>query len=450
MTLCIITKKSPESDPSVNKNDSTEATKPLNSHEYSTKKAKKKFKAEKVNITNVEINGPAETSVPDRRLTVPKVNSTPNRNAKVGIKPILRGADPDNSLDVTNVPQIKRKKRNKSVSFILEENEGVAIKKTKSNDTILCKNEKSKNKKIKHEKENKNDNNVKIDVGSSEENTQRPIRTGKKVPGNIVKKRKPKSQIVECEVNEAAMDIEKNEFEGDDKKLSEPVAEKGKKKKKNKHIKKQTSSDKVDSTETEPDKDVAAVKKIKKKSKVETGDMEVPEKVAIKKKPPGIAEGIKNLNIGDNPHSLTKLIEGITVTKSKKKNNKKRKNRNANAAVLVQNLPFNIILNYKQKLKELFSPYGAVHSVGIADLTCDKDPQPLFTTRVFFKTEAEATAALEEDKAMFENSIIRVKKFINMEKHSFKPGPWANRANKCKSGVLKADSTEEKIESDEY
>ncbi|CAG4927938.1 unnamed protein product [Colias eurytheme] len=437
----------------LNKNDPNDhVKKPIKRRQNPNKM---KTKGGIVNMCKIDIDGTNLNAESGYRspLNESKTMPTPNvsKNKNPCVKSILKGTSAYESVDISNVPRIKPKKRNKSVSLMLEDNE-VIIKKTKSNDSLMAKNQdtvktnlkKSKPKSkliiIKADKEN---NNLK------ENNTdhQKEItRNKRKRPGKKIKKIPVKSDQ-EMGGGDNTNIVDKSTKAIEEKIIVNTMTEKATeiKKKRRKRCKKlkPTADSEIESTEDNVVLDKQKLKKTQKnKHTVEGSESEEPAKKTKKKnKPEVIAKGIENLNIGDNAHTLTNMLDEMSVDKKKKKKNKnnpkilastelkpeqntdevkkskkrknKKKNRNLNAAVLVQNLPFSIILNYRQLLKEHFSKFGNVQNIGIADLKCDgEDPKPIFTTRIFFTTPKEALAAVAEDKTVFENNIIRVKKYV--------------------------------------
>ncbi|XP_022113029.2 putative uncharacterized protein DDB_G0274435 [Pieris rapae] len=464
----------------INNNDLNETSSPRQSHNDN--------KSQKVSMTKIDIDGKnLGSKLRHGSPNGSKITSTPNvtKKTNLNIKPIIKDSPTlENSLDLSNVPKLNRKKRNKSVSFMLEENEEVVVKKTKSDESLLQKTEekklKMKNKRFKkiqkEDKENDKNNDMKSLVSKTEINKKKALlKKNKKV--------KPESNVNDKDINviDNTSTISKDNIAEsncnmigiDIPKFERPVS----KKKKRKHGKALKSSEKENPTDTDASKNVKqnvdtaiSVKKPKRSRKnkhiLEMSEMGEPEKENIKKiKPDNIADGIENLNIGDNAHTLTNLLDELIVTKTKKNNNKKanietssldkkaedkpknnrnsrkRKNRKMQAGVIVQNLPLRILLTYKQKLREFFSKYGTVQSIGVADLKCGvEEAQPIFTTRIFFTTENEATAALDGDKELYEGNIIRVKKLSAQFTRIFKPSN-KNRTQKdeAKGKTIKED-----------
>ncbi|XP_045508635.1 lipoprotein A-like [Colias croceus] len=414
---------------------------------------KMKTKGGIVNMSKIDIDGTNLSAESGNRSPLnSKATSTPNvsKNKNPCVKSILKGTSAYDSVDTSNVPSIKPKKRNKSVSLMLEDNE-VIIKKTKSNDSLMAKNQdtvktnlkKSKPKSKLIVKEDKENNNLKE---NNTDNQKEITRNKRKQPGKKIKKIPVKSdQEMGGGDNTSIVDMSTKATE--EKIIVNTMNEKAteikkKRRKRGKNLK-PTADSEIESTEDNVLLDKQKLKKTKKnKHTVEGSESEEPAKKTKKKnKPEVIAKGIENLNIGDNAHTLTNMLDEMSVDKKKKKKIKKnpkilastelkpelntdevkkskkrknkKKNRNLNAAVLVQNLPFSIILNYRQLLKEHFSKFGNVQNIGIADLKCDgEDPKPIFTTRIFFTTPKEALAAVAEDKTVFENNIIRIKKYV--------------------------------------
>ncbi|XP_038209317.1 suppressor of Mek1-like [Zerene cesonia] len=447
------------------KNDPETVAKPSKRRQNSIKMAKTS-KGKTVNMTKIDIDGTNLNSESGKRspLNESKATSTPNvsNNKNSCIKSIMKGTSDNESQDISNVPRIKPKKRNKSVSFMLEDNEEVVIKKTKSNDSLVAKSQVTDKNKLKRDKvksklvvkEDKENNNIKAnDAHNKNEINKNKRKSGKKI-----------KNIPDQEMGDGD---NKNNLDDDDD-VDNTINEKANetKKKKRKRGKKGKLSTTIDSDKEGTDETVEVAKQKPKRTQknkhtAEASESEEPAKKTKKKnKPDVIAKGIENLNIGDNAHTLTNLLDEMTVNKNKKKRNRnkptsvatevkaeestnevkkskkrknKKKNRNLNAVVLVQNLPFSIILNYRQLLKEHFSKFGNVQSIGIADLKCEgEDPKPIFTTRIFFATEEAALAAVTEDKTSFENNIIRVKKYIAPAVRPVKRGSWVNSSMRSK------------------
>lgn len=263
-------------------------------------KKKKKTQNESIDISKINIDGDNLLRTVDGATYDSKVTSTPNadkNDMKPKVKSIIKTKPPiDNSLDISNVSiSSKPKKRNKSVSFMLDESEGAAIKRSKSEETVhtqkklasksLCKTKKPKKFKQKlQDEENKGDaNNISIE--------------------NV-----PNENIAPSKVN-----ISNHIESPEDVYAPEEKSEKKKHKKvKTNHIN-TTNSESVINDSEEP-----KIKKIKKKKRhikldgTDNIDREgEPAQKASKKdiKPEIIAQDLENLNIG----KFTNLNNIITV-----------------------------------------------------------------------------------------------------------------------------------------
>ncbi|XP_046972054.1 ABC transporter F family member 4-like [Vanessa cardui] len=433
----------------VGNNETTSKNKThVSKRERSPNKKKKKVKDENVNTSKINIDG---NSLPhsSRREDDPKATSTPNVRGKKDInenvKSIMKNSSPtDKSFDAAkNASKNKPKKRNKSVSFMLDDTETVAIKRSKSElsvmDSKLEQNSKTNfgssktkkpKKKSKDGKENKvNANNFEVEIDASQENT--------------------KSDAVEtCDMK----DISSNENQNEDK----LERKKNKRQKKPKQI--DNSANPVTVNGTQADEATERKKKKKKhqtkqiKDKIDS-DGEPASKSSKKDiKPDVIAQDLENLSIGDNAHTLTNLLDEMTVVDKKKKKHKKpKKNKQQNSSdnvstetgetkaveekekvkwmkrkwnkdrkggvnddklitsIVVENLPLKIMCNYKKLLTEHFTTFGPIKVVGIAEVYSIEHPEA-FTTTISFESEDAANKALDEDNTLFEGNRIRVKR----------------------------------------
>ncbi|CAH4035236.1 putative uncharacterized protein DDB_G0293878 [Pieris brassicae] len=465
-----------------NNNDSNETSLARQSHN-------KNGKGQKVSVTKIDIDGKnLGSKLRHGSPNGSKITSTPNMTIKrnLNIKPIIKESPTlENSLDLSNVPKLNRKKRNKSVSFMVEENDDVVVKKTKSDESLLQKTEekkpKMKNKRFKKIQKEDKENDTNPFINDMQNLVSKTEINKKKALLKKNKKVKPESNINDKDINVVDIStstISKDNISGSNCNMTGidlPTLEKSDtKKKRRKHGKALKSVEKENPTDTGAknvkQNDNAAIslkrsKRSRKNKHIETSEVGEPEKKNIKKsKPDNIAHGIENLSIGDNAHTLTNLLDEMIVTKTKKKNNKKanieissdkksdskpknnrnsrkRKNRKMHAGVIVQNLPFRILLTYKQKLRDFFSKYGTVQSIGLADLKCGaEEAQPIFTTRIFFTTEKEATAALDGDNELYEGNIIRVKKLSAQVTRIFKPSNKnSTQKDEAKGKTVKED-----------
>ncbi|XP_069354522.1 uncharacterized protein DDB_G0286299-like isoform X2 [Maniola hyperantus] len=286
-------------------------------------KNKKKSQNDSVdNIMSININGDSlPYAAESSSLDDSKVTSTPyagKKGAEPKVKSIIKSKSLiDSSLNASNVSSSNPKKRNKSVSFMLDDTEGVAIKRCKSEETVSepdkstgkTKKPKKSKKKRQDEKENKSDasnmvtepvptvavaTTSKLHVNNNiieTIQTTDTVSTESKDKTEGTKRKKPK-KAKNITAESESSDVVKNEGE-------EPKAKKNKKKKR--HIK----SVGTDNTETEGE----PAQKFSKKDV----------------KPEKIAQDLENLTIGDNAHTLTDLLDEMTVLdKNKKKKNKKK------------------------------------------------------------------------------------------------------------------------------
>ncbi|OWR49272.1 hypothetical protein KGM_215308 [Danaus plexippus plexippus] len=442
--------------------------------QHSPNKNKKKNKKE-IDVPAVNIDGSNLFSAGENSLETNQATSTPNTTSKKDktckMKSIMKNSMAEESLNVSDVQaaSTKPKKRNKSVSFMLDENEEVIIKKSKSEESMTVKkshtdkiNKKSKkNKSSDHKKPNDKEN--ESDVSNMNIDTDQAGRPSKKQL-----KSKSKTEKMELENTSKAEIVE------DDPSVDSQTLNKSEKKLRKKkkvipsEVHDETSSGTVEDTmnvDTENKNEDKIVKLKKKKhpsksSQVTETDGEPVTKSRKKDlKPEIIAEVLENLNIGDNPHSLTSLIDEMTVADKKKKKNKsmiktdkskkvlsqkrfdapkqeasteqveekekvkwvKRKfnkdkkgtiSVNHSRSVSVDNLPIKIVCSYRKLLTEHFTKFGTVQHVGTAELYPAEDPKPVFTTTIVFNSQNAAEKSLEEDNTLFNGSRIRVKKSL--------------------------------------
>ncbi|CAG9783360.1 unnamed protein product [Diatraea saccharalis] len=419
-----------------------------------SKRSPNKNKLEPLDISLIDIEGPISNPNISKKdiLNESKVTSTPqgsrnNQGAKV--KSIMKNSSGQGE-DITDDTQyvsspIKPKKRNKSVSFMLEDTEDVVVKKTKSNDSIEKKPStpktdvpKQKIKKLKKLKpdlsEKENNVNVNMEIGN-----QGKLKKGKEEENSNI------------QLNDIARDII-----GDEKKVNLI------KKRKLKKIKKQ-NSDETSETGTESNNNEENIenkcKKLKKKKAKLTqnlgteGDGEPNTKSSKNNvKPEGIVANLENLSIGDNAHSITNMLDEMTVAgKDKRKRNKRKikkdKNHTASTSssenadlekideneekvkwrkrkwnkdkkgevdetatsVIVDNLPLSIMCVYKKIISDHFGKHGIIKKIGIAEVYSTEVSKPVFTTTINFYSDGAATKALEEDNTTIEGSRIRVR-----------------------------------------
>lgn len=367
----------------------------------------------------------AKKGVENNSLTLEGATSTSISNAKFystqpKVKPIIKNSSSYESSSETPNHETSsnpsmRKKRNKSVSFRLDDDTESAVKRAKSDSestetsqkNMIQKKLKFKKAKAHYEKENatqanqvqpkekwsKKNKKANKDVEANTESNN-AMEVADQEDNNVVKKKhkhkKNKQLTKDNHVVEEATIQEINE-------TPEHV---NKKKKKKKFPK--PSIEAVTNTSTpqeEPEKKIKS-----KEKKLQTTKPDAPE----------ISEDLKNLNIGDNPHTLTNLLDDMTVadksTKNKSKNPKqklgkiKRKKTNSTSStesltvekldeekkekvkwqkrkwnkdsksgivdvhysktVIVENLPMKLMMDYKKVLLEHFRSCGYIKDIG--------------------------------------------------------------------------------------
>lgn len=382
--------------------------------EHSPKK--KKTKLEPLDISHIDIEGPslnataARNSLNESKLTsTPRSTSAKDNTPKV--KSIMKNksvSNFDEHLEASPYSPNKPKKRNKSVSFMLDDTEEVVVKKTKSNDSIdrrqdtPKKHETSKDlgklKKLKFNntdvkgKENKRNDNMKAE--SDEKKVKKSEKFNKDDKINSVSSPKP---VTNKEKKEHKKDkfkkVKKQNSEEkmeDDGEKEESNNNENQAENKNRRAKKKKHSPKQN-TETEMEGEPAA-----KSQKKEI-------------KPEAIVENLESLSIGDNAHTLTNLLDEMTVAEKDKRKKHKRTLKKAKkqspstssgdtteaekteevkekvkwqkrkwnkdkkgdadsegkSSIIVDNLPLSILCNYKKQLAEHFKKHGEVKSVGL-------------------------------------------------------------------------------------
>ncbi|XP_021188109.3 neurofilament heavy polypeptide [Helicoverpa armigera] len=453
-----------KSDETINK-ETVKAKTGTPKRELTANKNKKRSKQETLDISQIKIDGSNLNTSTDRSSPVRdlKVTSTPNASNKNqdqagGVKSIMKNKSvtEHSTESPRSVSSGKPKKRNKSVSFMLDDNEEVVVKRTKSDDskvgakpgaaakTVI----KDKNKNIKKlkkyqqsEKENKaaEVNNLNMEVDA--------VKT-------ITLEKKP------AKFNKTKKML--GESSGDAKSQAQEIKEKKKKIKKVKKAKPENS----EPTDTDNNNEVPTESKAKKlkKKKVKSPPTETtegegePAPKARRKdaKPEAIAEDLENLSIGDNAHTLTNLLDEMTVVdKTKRKQLRQKFNKNKKPkgpavptkedaekseevkekikwkkrkwnkdkkgdmdedslahTVIVENLPISIMLNYKKLLTDQFIKHGPIKKFGIAEVYPTEESKPVFTTTINFHTSVAAEKALEENHTYVDNSRIRVKRAL--------------------------------------
>ena len=375
-------------------------------------KNKKRNKQEPVDISHIHIDGSnLNTSLPrSSPVNEYKATSTPNTSGKnLSVKSIMKTKSPmDQSFDSnkSNGSNSKSKKRNKSVSFMLEDHEEVVVKRTKSDDvkvnnkpettakTVVKEKTLKKSKKIlQSEKENKAEvNSQNMEVDSSK--------------GSVLEKKPAKFNKNKKLLGELPP--------GDPQVQSQETKEKKKKFKRVKKSKSDQSTEATDAENTgEGSPETKRIKLKKKKGKspsTETTEAEGEPSPKSRKKDgkPDIAEDLENLSIGDNAHTLTNLLDEMTVVdKEKRKKLRQKLNKNKKPkggqvsnkddseksdevkekvkwkkrkwnkdkkgdaeeeglanTVIVENLPISVMLNYKKLLTDHFVSHGLIRKIG--------------------------------------------------------------------------------------
>uniref|UniRef100_A0A2A4JAP4 RRM domain-containing protein n=1 Tax=Heliothis virescens TaxID=7102 RepID=A0A2A4JAP4_HELVI len=458
-----------KSDEAINK-ETVKAKAGIPKRELTPNKNKKRSKQDTLVISQIKIDGSNLNTSSSRSSPVNdfKVTSTPNASSKNqdqtgGVKSIMKNKSLTEHCTMSGdsprstASSGKPKKRNKSVSFMLDDNEEVVVKRTKSDDSKVSIKSgtaaktvvKDKNKNIKKlkkyqqsEKENKANevNNLNMDVDA---NKTVPL---EKKPAKFNKTKKMLG-----------------ESSGDGKSQSQEIKEKKKKIKKVKKPKAEQSSEPTDMDNNNEVPAETKPKKLKKKkvkaSPAETTEAEgepAPKSRKKDAKPEAIAEDLENLSIGDNAHTLTNLLDEMTVVdKEKRKKLRQKFNKNKKPkgpavaskedaekteevkekikwkkrkwnkdkkgetdedslahTVIVENLPISIMLNYKKLLTEQFVKHGPIRKIGIAEVYPTEESKPVFTTTINFHSNVAAEKALEENHTYVDNSRIRVKRAL--------------------------------------
>lgn len=388
--------------------------------ERSPYKNKKKIKQDVIDIPQVIIDGSniinAGFSTSAGRgspVNDVKITSTPNttgKNQSGKVKSIMKTKTPtDESLDSarTNVSNGKPKKRNKSVSFMLDDHEEVVVKRTKSDDSVKVNKKSETTTKLNVKDKRKNVRKLKKDNQSEKENKAADVNNQMDVDSQKSKLNKAKKLLGGTPTSHIGGDAENRNQE---------IKEKKKKLKKVKKNKPDAGSEVTD-TETNNNEVISEGKSKKPRKKkqakplpvdIAEGEDEPAAKSRKKEAKPDIAEDLENLSIGDNAHTLTNLLDEMTVVdkdkrkKLKSKFNKKKKPKGQSAnkddtetgedvkekvkwkkrkwnkdkkgdadegsltnTVIVENLPISIMLNYRKLLTEHFLKYGLIKKIGL-------------------------------------------------------------------------------------
>lgn len=313
-------------------------------------------------------NSSPGNSSPVPALSDSKVTSTPlasskkSKNKVANINVQVPQIESNKTIEDDSFDHSKSKsnKRNKSVSFQLEENDEIVIKRPKSdisNDTTETEDSPRKEKSKKKKKKKSSKENVEAVEDS---NVGAPVDLK-----NQTKPVRPKESSVQSYVDR----------ETDQRKT--PLNDKNNDKNLNKSEKDGDVSLSIQDRETKQSEDIVREKKNKnaKKFKKSASESEITEVAALKKKPkkqkhqdipanadgepppkaskPGIADNLESLSLGDNPHTLTNLINEMTVVdKNKKKKLKKEANREKTNKIIQTKSNENSVTGVKQSKSE--------------------------------------------------------------------------------------------------
>lgn len=230
------------------------------------------------------------------------------------------------------------------------------------------------------------------------------------------------------------------------------------------------------------------VKKLKKKkvkplpAESTEAEGEPAPKARKKDGKPDIAEDLENLSIGDNAHTLTSLLDEMTVVdkvKRKKLRQKFNKNKKPKGAldsskeesekseevkekvkwkkrkwnkdkkgdadeeglahtVVVENLPISIMLNYKKLLTDHFIKHGLIRKIGLAEVYPTEESKPVFTTTLNFYSDMAAEQALQENNVYIEGSRIRVKRALPITQTTLVVRSYADLTDQALSSTFHA------------
>lgn len=397
--------------------------------EQSPNKKRKKIKNEPLDISVINIDsrslGPgAARSSPtkDTRLTSTPLSNRKPHQATPKVKSIMKNStlhtDDAMNNSVAENPRSKSKKRNKSVSFMLDDTEEVVVKKAKSEGYLDKKHHKSKphnkyeeKKKLKKLKKNpqaEKENNGNVNMETDHGDKQKDVSNQK-----IKSKDKAKPVLAESTGDSSPSDTT---VSNQDKKKK---FKKLKNRKKTEEGSEPTENENNNNDDTNAPSNERKTKKLKKKKRhskavpqPDTTENEGEPATKSRKKdvkPEIIAEDLENLSIGDNAHTLTNLLDEMTVVdKNKKKKNKLRRKKDKTktvsisssetadlekieegkekvkwkkrkwnkdkkgdvdggtlgTTVVVENLPLKIMLQYKTLLAHHFEALGLIKKFG--------------------------------------------------------------------------------------
>lgn len=385
-------------------------------------KKRKKVKNEVLDISVINIDGRSlgvgeahNSPVRDTRVTSTPVSNSKPQQAVPKVKSIMKNwtVSTDDAMDSSAADNStsRSKKRNKSVSFMLDDTEEVVVKKAKSEEYLdnSYRNsnkyeEKKKLKKLKKSPQAEKENNANVNMETDQGDKQKDV-SNKKVKS----KDKPKPILAEATGDSPPSDTTVNN------------REKKKKFKKLKNRKKTEEGSEPTENESNNNDDINEhkTKKLKKKKRhskavppPDTTETEGEPATKFRKtdvKPEVIAEDLENLSIGDNAHTLTNLLDEMTVVdKNKKKKNKLRRKKDKTktvsvsssetadlekieegkekvkwkkrkwnkdkkgdvdddtlgTTVIVENLPLKIMLQYKTLLAHHFGDFGLIKKIG--------------------------------------------------------------------------------------
>lgn len=375
------------------------------SEETKLKKKKKKSKRDSSNVSEAIVKSSSINSNVKLKGIL-KVSPAPEDCTKDTASTNQSNRNSDNDIkDGTKEAVTKPNKRSKSCSFMLEDTQEIAVKKPKSEGSFV-ENRKMKDSRKEHQKsiDGQNGNQYKTKIYRSQKHSS----------------------------NNRSQDSE-------DTKALEKLT----KRKKLKRLSQDTEQTAEENTEQ------ATRKKPKNSKKKRHQEMELYEnETKAEVKTDILTENLENLNIGDNAHTLTNLLDEMAVVDkskiekkqkrkdkkkigterdkdlekeenekvkwSKRKWNKDKKggieNENLDTTVVIENLPISIMLTYKKLLTDHFVKYGLIKNIGIAEVYPTEESKPVFTTTIKFYSDGAATEALNEDNATFEGSSIRVKR----------------------------------------
>lgn len=373
---------------------------------------RKKNKQEPLDISCINIEGANLDSSLHRNspLNQSKVTSTPRAPVNSGsqVKSIMKTSSlVSESTSNDSKLRGKPKKRNKSVSFMLDDTEEIVTKKTKSDESLTL------DKKEKH-----------ITVKKSPVKDANIIKKIKKVKKPEVEKGTPAGDSMDTDPTQSSSQNKDLPLPGTSKVTSDIKNLKNlEKKKKIKKVIKRKSEDKIETAETDNNNEDQVEnknKKLKKKKKpskpsqsTDNNETEEPASKFSKKdiKAEVIAENLENLSIGDNPHTLTTLLDEMTVADKDKRKKIKRKHKKDKdtksltksssstensvdktegvkekikwkkrrwnkdkkgdvdsdtviTSVVVENLPLSMMCSYKKVLAEHFEKCGLIKRIG--------------------------------------------------------------------------------------